>query len=128
MTKLSTRDTVIVWIAKLVAAGFLGGAAFLKFKGHDADVVLFEKIGMEPGGRYAVAAFEALAALLILVPQSSIYGAILGLCVMTGAIIGHLTVLGLAKLQFAVLVFLACLTVLYIRRRDAPFLRNLLDR
>lgn len=128
MTQQSTATTTVLWVAKLVAAGALGFAAYHKFTDNPGDVKLFTMLGMEPAGRFVIAGLEALAALLILIPQRSIYGAILGLCVMTGAIIGHLSAIGINGIQFASLVAAACLAILYIRRHDATFLRNLLDR
>lgn len=128
MTRTSTGALTVLWLAKLVAAGALGFAAYHKFTGNSGDVELFGKLGMEPGGRFVIAVVEALAALLIIVPQTSVYGALLGLCVMVGAIIGHLTAFQLNGIQYAALVLVACITILYIRRHDAKFLRNLLDR
>lgn len=128
MTQRSTPVLVALWAAKLVAAGALGFAAYHKFAGNPGDVDLFTKLGMEPAGRYLIGALEGIAAILIIVPMSSIYGALLGLGIMTGAIIGHLTTIGLNGLQYAVLVFAGCLAILYIRRHDARFLRNLWDR
>ena len=69
-----------------------------------------------------------MAVLLILLPQSTVYGAFLGLGVLIGALIGHLTVLGLGHLPYAALVAASCVTILYIRRHDADFLRNLWGR
>lgn len=124
----STAAHVLLWICKLGAAGILGYAGFLKLRGHDADVRLFTKIRMEPAGRYLIGALEMAAAGMMLIKQSTIQGALLGLGVMLGAIIGHLTVLGLHNIQYAILVALLCISILYIRRRDATFIRNLFDR
>ncbi len=118
----------ILWIAKLGAAVILLGAGSLKLSGDPHEIELFTTLEMEPAGRYLIGALECAAAILIVIPQSAVYGAFLGLGLMCGAIIGHLTKLGLAGIQFALLVAALCLVVLYIRRRDAPFIGNLLDR
>ena len=117
-----------LWIVKLIAVAALGYAAFLKLTSAQVEIDLFTKLDMEPAGRYAVGACEALAALLILIPQSQVYGAILGLGVMIGATIGHLTAIGLGGIQYAIAVAVCCLVVLYVRRRDAAFLSRLFDR
>ena len=96
--------------------------------GDPHAVEMFMLLEMEPSGRILIGAIEALAALLILLPQSTVYGAFLGLGVMIGALIGHLTVLGLGHLPYAALVAAGCVTILYICRHDADFLRNLWDR
>jgi hypothetical protein len=120
--------TTILWIAKLGAAGILFYAGHLKLTGDAHEIELFTVLDMEPAGRYLIGALECAAAILLLIPQSAVYGAFLGLGLMCGAMIGHLTTLGLAGIQFAILVAALCTIVLYIRRRDAPFIGNLLDR
>lgn len=124
----SPGTLVLLWLAKLLAAGILGYAAFLKLLSNQAEIDLFTQLGWEPHGRYLIGGLEILAALMIIVPQSTIYGAFLGLGIMLGAVIGHLTAFQLAGIQFALLVAAACVTVLYIRRDDAEFIRNLWDR
>jgi len=119
---------VLLWIAKLVSAGMLAHAAFGKFTEAPYAVEIFTRLDMEPSGRILIGALEILAALLILLPQSTVYGAFLGLGLMIGALIGHLTVLGHEHFQDAALVAVGCVTILYIRRHDAGFLRNLSDR
>lgn len=126
--KKSAPALAITWIAQLAIAGILGYAGYLKLADHQADIELFTKIGMEPAGRYIIGGLELLAATLVLVPQSAVYGAILGLGVMLGALIGHFTAIGIdAKLLFAALVASLCIVVIVIRRYDAEFLRNLWD-
>lgn len=121
-------ETILLWLAKVVAAGILGSAAVRKLVGEAHTVELFRTIGMGDAGRYLIGGLEILAAILILIPHSAIYGSFLGIGIMCGAIIGHVTVIGLAGIHLALLVFLCCLTVLYIRRHDASFIHNLWDR
>ncbi len=124
---LSTRATCIVWLAQLAAAGILGYHAYLKLAGHAMEVGLFTRLGMEPVGRYLIGGIEMFAATLLLISPSAVYGALLGLGVMLGAVIGHLTAFHLQGIQYAGLVAGLCLIVLVIRRYDAEFLRNLHD-
>ena len=123
----TVAEWIVLWIAKLAATGILCYAGYLKVSGHEADVELFAKLGMEPGGRLLIGALELLAGIMVLIPQSAIYGAFLGLGIMCGAVIGHLTVLPLDGIQYALFVALCCVTILYIRRHDAKFIRNLWD-
>jgi putative oxidoreductase len=120
--------TTILWLAKLAAAGILGRAAVMKLVSAPRAVEVFREVGMGDSGRYLIGGLEILAAILILIPQSAVYGALLGLGIMCGAVIGHLTVLGLAGLHMAVLVGACCVVILCLRRHDAEFLRNLFDR
>ena len=120
--------TAALWIAKLVAAAFLLHAGYLKLTGDPMEIELFRMLGMGPAGRHVIGGIELFAAFLILIPQSAVYGALLGLGVMIGATIGHLTTIGLAGLQDAALVAVCCLMILYLRRSDSSFLSRLLDR
>lgn len=90
----STRLTVLSWILRVVAAGIFVMAALTKLTSQPDAVNIFETLGAEPGGRYAVGLFEILAAVLILVPKTKIYGALLAIGLMFGAIGSHATKLG----------------------------------
>ena len=121
-------QTVILWVCKLAAAGILGTAGVLKLMGNEADIALFTELDMEPFGRHLIGALEAGAAALMLIRQSTVYGAFLGLGLMCGALIAELTALeAFHHLELAILVAMLCLVILYIRRRDAPFIGNLID-
>jgi len=99
---------------RLIAAGILGYSAFMKLTAAPVAVYIFQRLGMEPHGRYGVAALEILAIVLLLVPKMAWRGAILGCLMMFGAICMHLTmaevnVKGDGGLMFAsALVVLAC--------------------
>ena len=125
---LGAAQMTLLWIAKLVAAGLLGYHGVLKLIENPADVALFEMIGMEPAGRYVIGVLELLSAALVLIPQSALFGAFLGFGIMMGAIIGHLSSFGLHGIWWAILVAAACVTILYVRRHDAKFIRHLWDR
>jgi len=127
MEKEMSTHHPIVWILRFVAAYILITAAFMKFNGAEIDIKLFSHIGMEPHGRILIGILELAAAIFILIPQSTIYGAFLGLGVMTGAIIGHLTVIGLGGIHMAIIVFVCCLILIYLRRNDSSIFRNMLD-
>ena len=60
-------------------------------------------------------------------PQSTVYGAFLGLGVMAGAIIGHLTIIGPGGIHMAIIVFISCLIMIYFRRSDSSIFKNMLD-
>ena len=119
------------WIAQLIAVVILGQTLYFKFSGHPESVQLFTELGMEPEGRIIIGTLELVACVLLLIPSSVTFGAILGSALMTGAIIGHLTVLGWEGERFslgvlAVVVCAACGLVIYVRRRTVPFLGSAL--
>lgn len=71
--------------------------------------MLFTQLGMEPWGRIGTGVFELVASLLILVPRTTGFGALLGLGLMAGAIFFHLTKLGIVFDGDAVLFIYACI-------------------
>ncbi len=119
------------WIVRIVAAVILLQTLFFKFTGAPESIFIFDKVGVEPWGRYLTAIAELAAALLLLVPRTAWMGALLGLGIMAGAILSHLFVLGISVqddggllFALAVTVFVACLITLYLHRGDVPFLKK----
>jgi len=122
------------WIAQLVIAGVLAMASFSKLSGSEASVALFDALGVGAGARLGVGIAEAFAVVLILVPQTVTIGALLALGVVTGAIVTHLVKLGIVirgvhpdidgatMFVMAVVVFVASLVVLTIRRAEIPLI------
>lgn len=112
------------WIAQIVAAVILGMAIPPKFTGAEAAVGIFEELGAEPWGRYAVALFETLAVILLLVPRTAVFGGLLTVGLMIGAAGSHLTVLGIGAgdgMFYMGLVALAAgATVVALRRDRLP--------
>jgi hypothetical protein len=114
------------WVARLVAAGILGQTLFFKFTAAPESVYIFDKVGLGAPGRIGSGVAELIAAILLLTPYAWA-GALLALGVISGAIMSHLTVLGIevqgdGGLLFglAVVVFVASLVVLYLHRREVP--------
>lgn len=94
---------------------------FFKFSGAPESVYIFETMGMEPWGRYASGVAEFIASILILIPKTTRVGALLGLGIISGAIVAHLTKLGIevqgdGGLLFilAIAVFVGCSSLLFI--------------
>lgn len=124
---MSTTAKIASWIAQLVAAAILGQTLFFKFTGAAESKYIFSRLGIEPWGRIGTGVLELIAVLLLLTPRTAVYGAVLALGLMGGAVMTHLTKLGIAVqgdggLLFilAVVVLLAALTVVAIRFRELP--------
>jgi uncharacterized membrane protein YphA (DoxX/SURF4 family) len=118
-------DVYLLWVARLVAALILLQTLYFKFGGQAESVYIFSKLGVEPWGRIGSGMVELLAGVLLLVPRTSWIGAGLGLGVMAGAILSHLTVLGIdvqgdgGYLFFlALVVALSCGIVLWLTREQ----------
>lgn len=85
----------IIWIIRIVAATILLQTLYFKFSGAEESVYIFSTLGMEPYGRISSGVAELIAAILILIPRTTLIGAIMGFGVMLGAILSHLFVLGI---------------------------------
>ena len=115
----------ISWIAQIIAAIILAQTLFFKFSGATESVALFTKLGVEPFGRYGAGIMELITVILLLIPRKAWLGAIFGIMTMTGAILAHLTILGIESngdggyLFFLALATLTCcLIVAFIRKSD----------
>ncbi|MEL7369737.1 MAG: DoxX family protein [Myxococcota bacterium] len=82
-------------LLRLLAAGILLQTLFFKFTGAAESVYIFSTIGAEPGGRLLSGVVELLAAILLLIPATQVYGAGLASMVMLGALSTHLLFLGI---------------------------------
>jgi hypothetical protein len=124
---LSKAQTYVSWTLQLVAAGILLQTLFFKFTAAEESVYIFTTLGLEPWGRIGSGVAELLAAVLLLIPAMAPAGAILAMGIMAGALMSHLTVLGIevkgdGGLLFglAIIVFAASAAVLLIRREQIP--------
>jgi uncharacterized membrane protein YphA (DoxX/SURF4 family) len=94
MESLTKKQRIASWLCRITAAIILLQTLFFKFTGAPESVYIFTKVGMEPWGRYGSGVAELVAAILLLSPRHCWLGALLALGVMAGAIMSHLTVLG----------------------------------
>ncbi|HMO66758.1 MAG TPA: DoxX family protein [Verrucomicrobiota bacterium] len=117
----------LAWTAQLVAAAILAQTLFFKFTAAPESVEIFTRLGAEPWGRVATGFLELVAVGLLLWPRAAPLGALLTLGLMSGAILAHLTRLGIAVQDDGGLLFaLALVTwgcaaaVLWLRRVQLP--------
>jgi uncharacterized membrane protein YphA (DoxX/SURF4 family) len=116
---------IALWILRLVAAIILLQTLFFKFTAAPESVYIFSTIGIEPWGRIGTGMLELIAAILILIPSTTAYGALLAIGLMSGAIFFHLTRLGISVQNdrgqlfiYALLVLFSSAVLLYINRND----------
>lgn len=124
---LSKPEAIVSWVLQLVAAVILFQTLFFKFTGAEESIYIFTTLGMEPWGRFGSGVAELIACILLLTPRTVPIGALLALGVIGGAIVSHLTKLGIVVKDdggllflLAVVVFLASAAVLWIRRGEIP--------
>lgn len=131
---MSRPETVVSWVLQIVVAVILFQTLFFKFSAAEESVYIFSTLGVEPWGRLLAATLELAAVGLILYPPTVIYGALLSLGVIAGALASHarlgLVVKDDGGLLFllAVIVFLSSLAVVYLRRSEIPVLGERLFR
>lgn len=87
--------SVIFWILRLVAAVIMLQTLFFKFTAAEESVYIFSTLGIEPWGRIGTGVIELIASVLLLIPSTTAFGALLGVGVMSGALMSHLTKLGI---------------------------------
>jgi uncharacterized membrane protein YphA (DoxX/SURF4 family) len=89
------KMTILFWILRILAAIILLQTLFFKFSGAEESVYIFSTLGMEPWGRIGTGVVELIASILILIPRTTPFGALLAMGTMSGAIFFHLTRLGI---------------------------------
>lgn len=125
-----------IWALRIVAALIMLQTLYFKFTGAEESVYIFSSLGMEPWGRIGTGVLELIASVLILYPRTTIFGAVLGAGLMSGAIFFHLTKLGIVIKNdggqlfiYALIVLLSCLAILLIKRKEVQlFIHQILSR
>ncbi len=122
---MNKTTTIISWLLRIVAAIILLQTLYFKFTGQPESVELFTKLGVEPWGRIGTGVIELITSILLLIPATAFIGAFLGVGVMAGAILSHLTVIGIASqgdggqlFMLAIIVLVCCLATLIIHRKE----------
>jgi hypothetical protein len=125
--RLSPLQRTLSWALQLTAAGILLQTLFFKFTGAEESVYIFSTLGAEPAGRIGSGLVELAAAILLLVPSTASLGALVTIGAMSGAVLSHLTILGIEVMGDGGLLFALALivlggaaVVLFIRRGELP--------
>ena len=128
------------WAAQIIAAGILLQTLFFKFTYAPETQAIFGSRGGRPAAT-AVGIVELICVVLLLIPRTAAIGAVLSLLVISGAIITHLTSLGIQVVDpvtgegdggflfgLALAVALSSVVVLCFRWRQLPFVNRLTGR
>jgi putative oxidoreductase len=109
-------------VGAITAAIILLQTLYFKFTAHPDSVYIFTTLGVEPYGRIGSGILELLTGGLLVFRRSSIYGAMLGLGIISAAILSHLLVLGIVVnndggvlFSLAIIVFFACLVNIFVQ-------------
>lgn len=117
---------IFTWVARIVPAIILLQTLFFKFTAHPDSVKLFSILGAEPWGRIGTGVLELTAGILLLIPRTTLYGAVLGAGLMFGAIGAHLLVKDVGihfggdpwLFIYALITLFFCLILVYMQRKQ----------
>lgn len=133
---MSSTLIFISWAARIIVAIILLQTLFFKFTGAEESKYIFSTLmgpEYEAFGRIGSGVVELVAAILLIVPRTAPFGAILALGTISGALMSHIAILGIevkgdGGLLFglAVTVFVLSLVVLSIHRRELPIIGTVL--
>lgn len=127
--ELTKVQTILSWTLRIVVAVILLQTLFFKFTAAEESVYIFTKLGAEPWGRIGSGVVELIASILLLTPRTIWLGALLSLGTISGAIMSHLTKLGIKLtavgdhgelFALAVVVFVCSAIVSLLHRRQIP--------
>jgi hypothetical protein len=114
---------------RIVVALILIQTLRFKFTAHPDSVYIFTKVGLEPIGRIGIGIVELISGMLLLFRKTAWAGALLALGIIGGAIIMHLTQLGIeikgdggVLFSTAVVTFILSAIILFIYKKDIPIL------
>jgi len=126
---------ILSWIFRIVIAIILLQTLFFKFTGSEESKYIFTTLmgENEAVGRIGSGLVELVAVVLLFIPQTTWLGAGLALGTMSGAIFSHLTKLGVVVKDdggllfgLAITVFVLSSVVLFINRKEIPFVGQML--
>ncbi len=120
---MKNYKNVVVWMLRFVAAGLMLQTLFFKFTGAEESVYIFKSLGLEPAGRIGIGIMELIASILILYPRTTVYGSLLAMGLMSGAIFFHLSKLGIEVMNdggvlfiYAIIIFICSFSLVLIFR------------
>ncbi len=89
------KNNIFNYFIKLTAVVILLQTLYFKFSGAEESIYIFTSLGLEPYGRIGSGVIELIASILILIPKTTLIGALLALGTMIGAMMSHLLILGI---------------------------------
>jgi putative oxidoreductase len=126
-----SRKISISRIAAVIAALILLQTLYFKFTAHPDSVYIFSQLGVEPYGRIVLGILELITGILLLIPRTTLIGALVGLGLITGALFSHIFMLGIVVnddggqlFMLALVVFVACLLVIVLRTDELQTLKS----
>jgi uncharacterized membrane protein YphA (DoxX/SURF4 family) len=98
---------IVLWGLRIVLALLFVATGLSKLSGQPMMVTEFDTIGLGQWFRYLTGALEVIAAIAVLVPAASAFGALLMVCVAAGAFITQIGVLHMDWIHTVVIALVA---------------------
>jgi uncharacterized membrane protein YphA (DoxX/SURF4 family) len=114
---MSSASLVFAWLVRVLVALIFIMAAYGKLTSAPAMVGLFEIINIGQWFRYVTGILELMAAIFLLIPALTIFGALLIVGIMAGAVATHLFIIG-GSFTLPLALLLTSMLELYLSRRQ----------
>jgi putative oxidoreductase len=108
---------IALWVTQVVLAAMFLMAGGSKLAGVPAMVTMFDTLGLGQWFRYVTGAIEATSGILLLVPSAAVFGALLLIPTMLGAIVTNVFVIH-ASPMIPALLLLGAAAVAWARRHQ----------
>jgi hypothetical protein len=123
------KSSLFSWLLRIVVAAILVQTLYFKFTGAAESIYIFKTLGMEPYGRIGSGIIELVSSILILIPRTTLLGALLVLSYDWCYCVSRF-VLGIAKrwrdtFMLALITFLCCSILVYQNRNKMTDLLKL---
>ena len=116
-------NQIIMLVLRLVAVVIMAQTLYFKFTGQPESIYIFKTVGIEPYGRIGTGIAELIACILLLMPKTIWFGALMGVGIMAGAIATHLFLLGIVVMNdggelfiLALITFVCCSVLLWFQK------------
>jgi putative oxidoreductase len=113
----SRVSLIALWLTQIALAVMFVMAGGSKLAGVPAMVTLFDAVGLGQWFRYVTGVIEVTSGILLLVPSAAIFGALLLIPTMLGAIVINLFVVPASPVA-PLLLLLAAASVAWVRRHQ----------
>jgi hypothetical protein len=114
---------------RIIVAVILLQTLRFKFLAHPDSIYIFTQVGMEPWGRIGIGVLELIASILLFLQKKIWIGAGLSAGLMAGAVMMHLTMIGIevkgdggTLFYTAIATLILSLMILWGKKKDIPFL------
>ena len=114
---------------RIIVAVILLQTLRFKFLAHPDSIYIFTQVGLEPWGRIGIGVLELIASILLFLQKKIWIGAGLSAGLMAGAVMMHLTMIGIevkgdggTLFYTAIATLILSLMILWGKKKDIPFL------